>query len=242
MTLPKTALLILTLLLSPSLSAQWSLLSHQSPHAIHSQPRENQELRLFRQGEGLQLLLKMGAHGPSVGDKVTLEVDGRAVAVAVARPSPDHADGHRLELTGADRVKVINAMIGGLELRLGYGGGGPRFSLLGFTSAFNDLLIADALGRIDHEWLMEQGRERELLCYYVANVTVRAMLHRLEGVEFFQSVHALPATGMELLDSAGLQAVRQVYEMDAAKLPRDPRGDKYGLFRACLERAVSAAH
>ncbi len=113
-----------------------------------------------------------------------------------------------------------------------------EFSLVGFTTRLNDFLIAKEIGKLDYRWLLENHKDKELLCYYAANVYVKAMLDRIDNRSVQQTLASIPKTGIEMLDSVTGEMVDNVYGVPKQNLPRDPRGDKYGIFKSCMTRPV----
>ncbi len=146
-----------------------------------------------------------------------------------------------LGLDKKQQTTLMNKMISGLEIDVRIVDKNKNrlktsFSLVGFTARLNDFLIAREIGRLDYEWLLENHRDHELLCYYAANVYVKALMDRLANGTYKKTLESLPKTGIEKLDSVTGEMVQNAYSIPAGKMPRDPRGDKYGIFKACMSQ------
>ena len=147
-----------------------------------------------------------------------------------------------LKLNRKQKTALLNKMISDLVINIKIIDNRQHlpqvsFSLSGFTARLNDFLIAREIDKLDYEWLLENNKDRELLCYYAANIYVKAMLDRLDKGNYKKTMETIPKTGIEKLDSVTGEMVQNVYSIPARKLPTDPRGDKYGIFRACMSQA-----
>jgi len=147
-----------------------------------------------------------------------------------------------LKLSRKQQTTLMNKMISGLVIDINIFNKQQRnqhvkFSLSGFTARLNDFLIVREIGKLDYEWLLENHKDRELLCYYASNIYVQALLDRLNKGSYKKTLESIPKTGIEKLDSVTGEMVENVYSIPARKLPKDPRGDKYGIFKACMSRA-----
>ena len=130
-------------------------------------------------------------------------------------------------------------MIAGLKLQVSFGSSagvklGLEFSVIGFTAAYTDLLISNDIGRLDPDWLIEQGKDRELACYYSAILTIQALQARRLGQPAKQIVDSLPRTGLSSVDDRRADIVSQAYRLRYAQIPRNPMADKYKLFKRCM--------
>jgi len=147
-----------------------------------------------------------------------------------------------LSLSKKQKTSLLNKMISGLEITVNLAHKRQPvtpiiFSLSGFTARLNDFLIAKEIGKLDYEWLLENHKDRELLCYYAANIYVKALLDRLNKKDYKYTMNSIVKTGIDKLDNATGEMIQNVYSIPARKLPTDPRGDKYGIFKACMSQA-----
>jgi len=147
-----------------------------------------------------------------------------------------------LRLSRKQKTSLLNKMISGLVITLNLRNKKKplpsiTFTLSGFTARLNDFLIAKEIGNLDYEWLLEHHKTRELLCYYAANVYVKSLLSRLDNKSYKQTLASIPKTGIDKLDSTTDEMVQNVYSIPRRKLPTDPRGEKYGIFKACMSQA-----
>ncbi|MFQ5643628.1 MAG: hypothetical protein ACE5FQ_08005, partial [Thiogranum sp.] len=182
---------IALLLLSAGTRAEWTLRQTGDGHWITTvTPEGHQFIVTHNQAEETTFLLvvQIGKQAPPLPLRVALAVDHGPASEAVLALLERRPDSRlfRIELSDAEKKIYITRMIAGLTLRIRFGeqASGKNdltFSLTGFTAAFNDLLIADRVGRLDPAWLIERHRERELGCYYTANLFVAAMQERIRG-------------------------------------------------------------
>ncbi len=145
----------------------------------------------------------------------------------------------RIELRPEARQKMVQRMIEGLQMQLSLGSEKqPKqtltFSIIGFTDAYTDLQISNELGRLDPDWLIEQGKDRGLACYYSAILTVQALNGRRRGLSARQMVEQLPRTGLASVDDRRADIVSGAYRMPPARLPRHLTTLKYKLFKSCM--------
>jgi len=234
------------LLLSAATHADWTLRQTGDGHWITTVTREgHQFIVTHNQAEETSFLLvvQVDRQAPSLPLRVSLAVDQGPVTEAVLALLEQRPDSRlfRIELSDEEKQTYITRMIAGLDLRVWFGKrtrgkGGLTFSLEGFTAAFNDLLIADRVGRLDPAWLIERHREQELGCYYTANLFVAAMQERIRGRSEIQARESLPRSGQPEVDDMIPDIVSQVYAVPVEHLPIDPRGDKYAIFEECMSQ------
>ena len=147
-----------------------------------------------------------------------------------------------IELDRAQKTRLINRMIGELVITIDIvtpstESLGVEFSLAGFTASLNDFLILREIGSLDYQRLFDKGKNQELLCLYAGDIYVRSVLARYANLSLAQMLASIPKTGIEMLDAVTGEMVDNVFGIPANRLPRDPRAEKYGIFKACLERA-----
>jgi len=195
-------------------------------------------------GSDLEFLLKLAQErsGPDVAQSHSVWVDGsERVPTLLELMGQDGGKTFRLGLTAQQKITFMNQMIEGLILGIAFKDQTQqtrtvRFSLIGFTAAMNDLLIASEIGTLDVERLWERHKERELLCYFTAATAVKAMLDRKAGRSQEECLATIGRTGIDMLDEAIPEMVAHVYAVPHAQVPVDPRGDKYGIFKDCMEQ------
>lgn len=232
-------------LLSSAAAADWSIEQSPDGHWITTRNEEQHQFILGGPGDDMQFLLIIAAEeaGTTFPEEVTYSVD-RGVRRTVPITILDRNQGGtilRVHVDAANKADLIRRMIRGLKLRLAFSDPGSdasrtvEFSLNGFTVMYNELLIANEAGRLDPGWLIEQNRERELICYYIANLSVQALQNRIKGLAVQQNLAALPRTGMEPVDGSLPEIVTWVHGLERGDLPREPRAEKYGLFKRCMD-------
>ncbi len=238
--------MITLLLLSVATHAEWSLRQTGDGHWITTVTPEGHQFIVTHNREEettFLLVVQVDKQAPPLPLRVALAVDHGPVSEAVLALLERKPDSRlfRIELSDADKKIYITRMIAGLALRVWFGEQTTgknelQFSLTGFTAAFNDLLIADRVGRLDPAWLIERHRERELGCYYTANLFVATMQERIRGRSAAQTRESLPRSGQVAVDETIPDIVSQVYAVPASRLPIDPRGDKFAIFEECMAR------
>lgn len=236
--------MILFLLLLPAVAvADWALQQTADGHWISTKTSQDHQLIVVHNQDDIThilLVLSVRKSQPKVPSVVSVTID-RGPAVEAQLTLLEQRPGSRLfrlELSDKQKATLVTRMIAGIGLRLSFGAPAPEnelhFSLLGFTAALNDLFIADRVGRLDPVWLIENHRERELACYYTANVFVASMQERVRGRTAKQVLKEIPKTGMIAVDEKIPDIVAQVYSVPASQLPIDPRGDKFVIFEECM--------
>lgn len=234
---------ILTLGVINEVSArQWKLEKHGEQYQISVQGVEHDRLVLSHEGENSRLML-MTADGHEQPDNSRIlqfwfDDDNSIIETGLTRLSRQT---YLIQLNSTQKNAIIKQMINGIKFHIRYLLNEHTyreitFSLIGFTAVLNDLLIAHEIGHLDPEWMNENHKSQELMCYYAANFSVLAMLHRKSGLSYQQSISKLKERHTEALDEVISDVVKQVYTMPRARLPRDPRGDKFGIFQRCMER------
>ncbi len=230
--------------LSAAADAEWTLRQTDDGHWVTtSTPNGHQFIVTHNQANETHFLLalEIDKSAPALPSRISLSVD-RGPVTETGLVLLEQRPGSRLfrtQLSSEQKAAYITRMIAGLTLRLWFGGQEPgknalQFSLIGFTAIFNDLLIADRVGRLDPVWLIEQHRERELGCYYTANLFVAAMQKRISGRSAAQVLESLPRSGEPTVDAMIPDIISQVYAVQAAQLPIEPRGDKFAIFEECM--------
>ncbi len=236
--------LVIVLLLPVIGMADWTLKQSDDGHWITSTTPDGHELIVVhneaRQTHFL-LVLAVSRPVPAAPSQISLTIDRGPLIQSTLTLLEQRRDSRlfRIELDSEQKALYIARMIAGLNLRIWFGEHAKasdklQFSLLGFTAAFNDLLIAGRVGKLDPVWLIEQHREKELGCYYTANLFVAAMQERVNGYNAAQTRQRLPRSGHQAVDDMIPMIVSQVYSVPASKLPIEPRGDKFAIFEECM--------
>lgn len=234
---------VLILLLLPRLVwGEWALVQSGDGHWISNKASEQYQLVVAEQGADIQflLILATGERTPSVPIAVTIRVDRDQWLQTQIIPLQQRSHGmaFRIDLSEDEKQNTIRRMIAGLKLQLSIGKAASKqildFSLIGFTAAYTDLLITNDIGRLDPDWLVERGKDRELACYYSSILTVQALRARRRGQSAKQTVDSLPHTGLASVDDKRSDIVSSVYQLPLAQLPRHPMAEKYKLFKRCM--------
>lgn len=220
----------------------WSVSTVKGEHWIVTENDRKDQLAVLRdQRSRVLVVLAPSRPRPDMSEPVRVWVDGAEPVMTMLRREAawTAARAHSLDFDPEQEVYFMKRMIAGLRLYMEYRDEQEQpvrldFSLMGFTASLNDLLIAKDLGTLDPERLVETDREKELMCLYAANISVTAMRNRKKGLSRDEALARIKSTGLTTLDEAGANIVAGVYQMPESDIPRDPRGDKYGIFRRCM--------
>lgn len=239
-----TCLLIGSLILplhNVAQAAQWKLDKLDEQYQISIKSVQSDKLLLSHEGEDTRFILRASTNQiqPDAREKLQLWFDKDTAIIESALKKVDRYN-YLIKLDVSQKNEVLNKMINGIEIHFRYPDNEQKyrdisFSLLGFTAVLNDLLIAHEIGHLDPEWLNENHKTQELMCYYAANFSVLAMLYRKQGMTERQSALKLKKEHTDVLDEIIHDIVRQVYTVPRSRLPRDPRGDKFGIFKRCMQ-------
>jgi len=146
----------------------------------------------------------------------------------------------RLETGSKLKDELISRLIAGINLSVHFNFDPHKnttivFSLHGFTVAFNDLLIANEIGSLDHAWLFKHRKDRELYCLLTTNISLRAMEYRLQNKSYAQTLTLIPKTQHSIIDQNFDEIIEQVYQLPYNDLPYVPRAEKYLMFSRCMK-------
>lgn len=223
-------------------ASQWKLELHNEQYQISIQAKQGDRLVLSHAGEDTRFVLLTAAGQDQPDNRQLLQFwfdnETAIIETGLTRLSRQT---YLIQLDSSQKNEILKQMVNGIKLQMRY----PlkelnyrqiNFSLIGFTAILNDFLIAHEIGHLDPEWLNENHKTQELMCYYAANFSVLAMLHRKQGLSYKQSANRLKKRYTDVLDEVITDIVKQVYAMPRSRLPRDPRGDKFGIFQRCMQR------
>jgi len=146
-----------------------------------------------------------------------------------------------IELSEESGNIQVSRMISGLTMSIIFtdqvkGNRRISFSLLGFTAALNDLLIADDIGSLDPGWMLKNHKDRELFCYLASNVSIEAMHYRILGYTYSRTLHSIKNTGYPIIDNNLADIISQTYNIPRKQLPTEPKAEKYMIFRRCIKQ------
>ncbi|UCE89905.1 MAG: hypothetical protein JSW10_03510 [Pseudomonadota bacterium] len=220
----------------------WSVTTVKGEHWIVTENDQRDQLAVLRSERSRILVVLESARArPNLKEPVRVWVDGSdPVSTMLRREAAwTAARAHSLDFDPDQEVYFMRRMIAGIRLYKEYRDEADmpvqvNFSLMGFTASLNDLLIAEELGTLDPERLAETDREKELMCLYAANISVTAMRDRKQGRSHEEALARVKKTGITTLDEAATNIVAGVYQLPESDIPREPRGDKYGIFRRCM--------
>lgn len=235
------ACLLLSGISGTAQAEQWQLEKNGEDYQISIQSNQGDRLILNHEGEDTRFIINVPSKHKQPDSRQMLQrwfdKDHSIIESEISRIDRYT---YQIKLSKSQKNDFIQKMINYVDLYIRYPIGEHsyrevRFSLIGFTAVLNDMLIAHEIGHLDPEWLNENHKTRELMCYYAANFSVLAMLHRRQGLSYRQSLKKFKSQYADALNDVISDIVKQVYNMPAARLPRDPRGDKYGIFKRCME-------
>jgi len=235
---------IFLLMLHFSLHAAWNI-NTSGQKGIYTVNSNKHQLSIVENKDGIDFFLSLYINKkPYNPDHATIQVGEVKEKTGKLLLTDKHTRQrtYLLKLDRKQKTTLLNKMISGLVINITVTNKRQpmplvSFTLSGFTARLNDLLIAREIGKLDYEWLLENHKDRELLCYYAANIYIKSLLDRLNKGSYQKTLESIPKTGIEKLDSVTGEMVQNVYSIPARKLPTDPRGDKYGIFKACMKQA-----
>jgi len=224
-----------------SSASQWKLEKHDDHYQIFIATAQQDRLVLSHEGEDTHFILHTASDQAQPDSEQHLQIwfdnDTGITEVTMTRLKKLT---YQINLDHEQKKKFLRQMINKITFHIRYllkehDYRHLSFSLLGFTAVLNDLLIAHEIGHLDPEWLNENHKTQELMCFYAANFSVLSILHRKNGLTAKQSISRIKQQYTTVLDELIMDIVRQVYNMPRTKLPRDPRGDKFGIFQRCMQ-------
>jgi len=227
-----------------SVQASWQMTDHKIQE-LFSVDNNGNRFSLVQGDDGVDFVLALSNPMPAASpNQIRLIIDSSQPFIAdvqFVRQSDVLAE-LTLVLDAQQKNQLMKQMIGGLELRLivkenKKAMASLSYSLMGFTASLNDFLIAREIGRLDYHWLAEQNKHKPLVCYYAANIYVLTLLDRKNSLTIENSMKKLPKSGILQLDEEiGPQIIRNVYKLPDNKIPIEPRGDKYAMFKNCMSQ------
>ena len=243
----KIYFIVAVILVPGTVWAAWELEQSPDGHWIVTRHSEDHQFIVGGKGQDMQflLILMMPKRNAILPKEATVSVDDgprltRQLTLLEQQPTGMLL---RLEFANAEKSTFIRRLISGLTLRLNFGQQGSEtenlyFTLRGFTVVYNELLIANEAGSLDPNVMRSQNKQRELICYYAANLSVQALQKRSEGMVSEEALRSLPRTGLATVDDDLPNIVDWAYQLPTSELPSEPRAEKYGFFRRCMDGLV----
>lgn len=234
--------LALVLLLMPSLAgAKWVLHQSDDGHWISGHNPQQHELVLSQSGQNKKILLVF-SHKENllhhIPETALFSTDNNKAIQFPLKLIKQHADGLAMQIV-LDKTETrtfINLLVGGATLHVKLEGNiNTDFSLIGFTTTFNDFLIANDIGRLDPMWLQYENRVKELLCYEISQAMVSAMGMRRKGKSSSEVYAALSGKLSDDTETALPDVIEQVYSVPIRSLPKIPSTRKYEFFVRCMK-------
>jgi len=234
-------LLIALFFLPVTVNADWALEQSDEGHWISTKNRaQHQFVASHDQGTtNFLLILTVPESMTTVPSRVNLSIDqgpGIATRLTLLKKRPGNM-AFRLELDDTQKDVLIAQLVSGLTLEADFGKQqSTRFSLMGYTAAFSDLLIANEIGWIDPFWLTTNGKQQELACYQMATLSVQAIKSRKRGKNSTDTLSTLSKYENLVIQNALTDIVSWAYKIPEGDLPRIPVSRKYGIFKRCMAR------
>ena len=146
----------------------------------------------------------------------------------------------RIEINNNIKNDYIARMIAGLKWSIFFDREAAEnraisFSLIGFTVAFNNLLIANDIGSLDPVRLKADNKNDELFCYITSNITVQALQHRLNSNSYIETLHSISKNDHSSMAQHLPGIITQVYNIPDDQLPSEPGAEKYIIFKRCMK-------
>ncbi|MDH5572403.1 MAG: hypothetical protein OEY89_11595 [Gammaproteobacteria bacterium] len=236
-------LIIFSLCNSISHASNWELIPSRDAYWIKTRNPQQHELLIAHHQKLPQFLLILATNStpPDKPMSVQVQIDYGPRETTQLIFLEQHKDKSifRLKVPKADKVTYIERMIAGLKFTI-Y----PQsetfdaitFSLLGFTKNLNELMIANDIGQLNHQWLLENNKTRELFCYLSSDLTIQAIHHRIKGTSLSEAIQSILPTGFPLLDNEREHIIKQVYNIKRNYLPDRPEHYKYKNFKTCISQ------
>jgi len=228
-------------------TAAWKLTSSLDGFWIKSTSKNQHELLLAYHNKQPQFLLILKTDSPSpdkaIPIKIQIDKGPRERSKLSLLEKRSEQSIFRIEINDEQKNNMIPRMIAGLNWKIYFNSEKNAdhiisFSLKGFTAAFNDLLVADKIGSLDTNWLINHKKDRELYCLLTTNISIQAMQYRAEGRSYADTLHLIPQTHYSIVDNHLAEIITQVYDIPLTSLPCEPRAEKYLMFSRCIQQPL----
>lgn len=226
-------------------AADWKLIPSNDGYWIKTTNNENHQLLLAYKDNKPHFLLILNTDSPEP-DKpipIKIKIDKGAWIQSKLKPLEKQSEQiiFRFEVDSNSEYGLISRMIAGIQWSINFNSGPNKnnainFSLLGFTVAFNDLLIANEIGSLEQAWLIEHRKDRELYCLLTTNISILAIEHRLQGKSYAKTLTSIPKTQYSIIDEHFGEIINQVYQLPYKNLPYVPRAEKHLMFSRCMKK------
>ncbi len=248
----KTILLLLCLLIPVTAFSQWHLTQSKDGHWISARSKQGDHRIIVAHSDGqTHFFLAVHYSEPTSSNfaKIHIYVDRGDGFDTTMKRVEKNASGilFRIHMSDEQKATLLKQFRAGLTLGIVMENQAGKkitlkFPLLGFTAKWNDLLIANEIGRLDPNWLLEREKYNELFCLSAAGFSVQATNMRNQGLSYKETLQRIDRTGIQAIDDSILDIVEQVYALPPEKLPLGARGDKYGIFKRCMEGVGQKNH
>lgn len=225
----------------PSLAwPSWVLHQSDDGHWISGHNKQKNELVISQTKKNKKILLVFShdEHIHDIPKRAQFSSDNNQAIQLPLKIIKRHSDGiaMQIDLNKEETKHFINMLISGATLHVTLEGNiKTEFSLMGFTTTFNDFLIANEIGRLDPMWLQYENRMKELVCYEVAQAMVHAMGMRRKGKSSQEVYTTLSGKLSDDSETALPDVIEQVYSVPLNSLPKIPSTRKYEFFTRCMK-------
>jgi len=226
-------------------AADWTLVPSNDGYWIKTSNNEKHELLLAYKDNKPHFLLILNTDSPEPDRPipVKIKIDKGAWIQSKLNPLNKRSEQiiFRIEVDSNSEFGLISRMIAGIQWSVNFNSGPNKnkpvvFSLLGFTVAFNDLLIANEIGSLEQAWLIKHRKDRELYCLLTTNISIQAIEHRLQGKSYAKTLTSIPKTQYSIIDEQFGEIINQVYQLPKKDLPYVPRAEKHLMFSRCMKK------
>lgn len=224
--------------------AKWQLEQTKDGNWISKKTDSGHQLIVSTDKDKTQflLILEVPHNAPAVPLEALLRIDDNdtiKTQLKLLQQQP-YAIAFRFMVAKHEEPIFVQGMISGLELEVIFGKlkgdlHSLIFSLVGYTDAYTDLQIANDVGRLDLQWLNENGKFKKLNCYLKAKLFTLALRERMQGKSYRQVRVILPKVGIEEVDNDTDKILASAFKLPAKELPRHSSAKKYQVFRACMD-------
>lgn len=238
-----STLIVLLLLQSLPARAEWQIKIKNDHYWLNSISENNQQFNVKLDNNIPSFIIKINSEKHPLFNTATAEITIDKNRFGSVRLIPSSTKGtgvsYMLEVKNKQQ-EFIDFMRHGVNLNIEIGQ--PKnlkqkfsISLRGFTYAWNELLIINELGELDPDKLINQERYQEALCIFAADYSTQITQLRQQGLSYQDTLSQIKQTGYKIIDEQIPDIVEQVYNLPLSKLPLGARGDKYGIFKRCMQ-------
>jgi hypothetical protein len=224
-------------------AADWKLVSSQDGFWIKTTNNNKHELLLaYKKNQPhFLLILTTDNSAPEKTIPIKIKIDKEGWVQSKLKLLEKRSGKIIFRIEADSKDNLISKMIAGINLFVNfsfenYKNKTIKFSLHGFTAAFNDLLIVNKIGSMKPAWLIKHRKDRELYCLLTTNISILAIEYRLQGKSYAKTLTLIPKSQHSIIDHNFGEIINQIYQLPYKNLPYVPRAEKYLMFSRCMKK------